>query len=90
MFPIAFWFRNEWYGFLKPFLLSSRLVKEGILQPHIINQLLEEHRANKVDHHVRLWMLLNLDLWYQIYIENLSYELLIDNIQSYRSKGMSG
>ena len=31
--------------------------------------LIEEHRANRVDNHVRLWMLLNLELWHKLYIE---------------------
>jgi asparagine synthase (glutamine-hydrolysing) len=31
--------------------------------------MLDEHRSGKVDHHVRLWMLLNLELWHQIFIE---------------------
>jgi hypothetical protein len=29
---------------------------------------LHEHLANKADHHVRLWMLLNLELWYRMYL----------------------
>lgn len=84
MFPVAFWFRNELYSFLKSSLASSRLVKEGILQPQLMLQMLEEHRTNRVDHHVRLWMLLSLDLWYQIFIENKSIPAVIEELQSYR------
>ena len=50
----------------------------------MISHLLEEHRENKVDHHVRLWMLLNLELWYQIYVENKSLPDVVENLKSYR------
>lgn len=27
-----------------------------------------EHQEHRADHHVRIWMLLNLDAWYRIYV----------------------
>jgi asparagine synthase (glutamine-hydrolysing) len=69
MFPVAYWFRNELYYFLKKMLLNSTLVKENIFRKNMVIKLIEDHRNNKVDNHVRLWMLLNLDIWYQMYIE---------------------
>ncbi|MEJ2033692.1 MAG: asparagine synthase (glutamine-hydrolyzing) [Deltaproteobacteria bacterium] len=69
MFPIAYWFRNELYAFLKNVLLESRLVKENFIQKNTVARLIEEHRNYKADHHVRLWMLLSLEVWFQIYIE---------------------
>jgi asparagine synthase (glutamine-hydrolysing) len=69
MFPVAYWFRNELYPFIKNFLLDSHFVKEGLFRKESILQLVEDHRSNRVDNHVRLWMLLNLELWHRIYIE---------------------
>lgn len=69
MFPVAYWFRNELHPFLREFLLDSHFVKEGIFRKQEVEQMLDEHRQNEVDHHVRLWMLLNLSVWHQIYIE---------------------
>ena len=69
MFPVAYWFRQELYPLLKQFLLNSSFVKEGIFQPETVQQLIEEHRHSRADHHVRLWMLLNLEIWYRLYIE---------------------
>jgi asparagine synthase (glutamine-hydrolysing) len=70
MFPIAYWFRGKLFPFLEASLNQSFFVREGYFQKEAINKLLEEHRSQKVDHHVRLWMLLNLELWHQIFIEN--------------------
>ena len=71
MFPVAYWFRSELYPFLKQFLLESHFVKEGIFREETVTRLIEDHRHNRVDNHVRLWMLLNLVLWHQIYIEQM-------------------
>jgi asparagine synthase (glutamine-hydrolysing) len=70
MFPIAYWFRGKLYPFLEATLNNSFFVRENLFRKETINQLLVEHRSQKVDHHVRLWMLLNLELWHQIFIEN--------------------
>lgn len=80
MFPVAYWFRNELYEFVKEFLLDSRFVREGVFRPEYITQLLEEHRDSKVDHHVRLWMLLNLEVWYRLYIEKQDKESIEQEI----------
>jgi asparagine synthase (glutamine-hydrolysing) len=74
MFPIAYWFRNELYPFVKDFLLNSHFVRTGLFQEKAILRLLEDHRENRVDNHVRLWMLLNLEIWRQLYIEQASLD----------------
>jgi asparagine synthase (glutamine-hydrolysing) len=69
-FPIAYWFREELYPVLNRFLLDSSFIHQGLFQRENIQRLVQDHKNNRVDHHVRLWMLLNLDIWYRIYIEN--------------------
>jgi asparagine synthase (glutamine-hydrolysing) len=83
MLPVAYWFRNELYPFLKNYLLSSQLVREGVFCRDMVLSLLEEHRHHRVDHHVRLWMLLNLELWYQIYIEHVQQADVSKQMQEY-------
>lgn len=81
MFPIAYWFRNELYGFVKDTLLNSYFVREGLFREQSVLRLLEDHRENRVDNHVRLWMLLNLEIWRQLYIEQVSTDHLQDMFQ---------
>jgi asparagine synthase (glutamine-hydrolysing) len=69
MFPVAYWFREEWNSPLRTILLESFFVREGLFQAAQIEQLVTEHRHNQADHHNRLWLLLNLALWHRIYIE---------------------
>jgi hypothetical protein len=57
-------------------------VKEGWFKKESIENLLSEHRSNRRDHHVRLWMLLNLEIWHQLYIEGLEQEAITERLQA--------
>jgi asparagine synthase (glutamine-hydrolysing) len=69
MFPIAYWFRNELAPLLEYYLLNSFFIREGIFRKSSISRLINEHRSGRVDHHIRLWMLLNLEIWHRMYIQ---------------------
>lgn len=69
-FPIGIWLRTELADFLKNLFSQSRFVNLGIFNQEYINTLLSEHLEGKKDHNFRLWILLNLELWYRIYFEN--------------------
>jgi asparagine synthase (glutamine-hydrolysing) len=81
MLPIAYWFRTDLFPLLSQTLKHSHFVREGWFKEESIQRLLDEHRSNRQDHHVRLWMLLNLDLWHQIYFENIEPEALAERLQ---------
>jgi asparagine synthase (glutamine-hydrolysing) len=85
MFPVAYWFRDRLYPFLKRFLLESDLVKQGFFREAAVGRLLEEHHRGRVDHHVRLWMLLNLEVWYQIYIQRVEVSTLTSYLHDLRT-----
>jgi asparagine synthase (glutamine-hydrolysing) len=72
MFPVAYWFRHSLYSFIKGYLLDSPLVTGGLFREEAVLKLIEDHRHNRVDNHVRLWMLLNLTIWQKMYIEGMS------------------
>jgi asparagine synthase (glutamine-hydrolysing) len=81
MFPLAFWFRDELYPFVKTFLAESHTVRDGILRGAAVGRLVEEHRGRKVDHHARLWMLLNLEVWYRVFLLGHEPQQLTGEIQ---------
>ena len=83
MFPVAYWFRSELYPFIKRSLLDSYFVKEGLFRQASVSRLIEDHRNNRIDNHVRLWMLLNLELWHQIYIEQNDPGSVSESMRSY-------
>ena len=81
MLPIAYWFRNDLYPLVSQTLENSHFVKQGWFKKEAVQRLLAEHRSNIHDHHVRLWMLLNLELWHQLYIEGSSQDELAEKLQ---------
>jgi asparagine synthase (glutamine-hydrolysing) len=85
MLPVAYWFRDELYPFVKRFLLESDLVRQGFFREAAVRRLIEEHRRGRVDHHVRLWMLLNLEVWYQIHIQRVEVSAITDYLRDLRS-----
>jgi asparagine synthase (glutamine-hydrolysing) len=82
-FPIAYWSRKELFPILDRFLMDSFFIRDGLFRRENIHYLLESHKNNRVDHHVRLWMLLNLEIWHQLVIENRQVKDVTENIQEH-------
>lgn len=68
MFPLGYWMKGPLVPVLNHLVEDSVLVESGILRREAIARLLEEHLADRADHHVRLWMLLNLEIWYGMFL----------------------
>lgn len=49
-------------------LRNTELAREGVLRQESIDALLSEHAAGKVDHGQRLWLLLNSEVWFRMFI----------------------
>lgn len=90
MFPVAYWFREEWNQPLRQILLDSHFVREGLFRASEIARLVDEHRQNQVDHHNRLWLLLNLALWHRVYIEGESPTAVTDYLKTISNKTGDG
>jgi asparagine synthase (glutamine-hydrolysing) len=69
MFPVAYWFNDRVLNDIRTSLLQGPLVKQNWIEPAAVERLASEHRQRRADHHVRIWMLLNLDAWFRIYVE---------------------
>jgi len=69
MFPVASWLNGETADRLVERLVGGPLVREDWIRPEVPRRLMAEHEAHRADHHVRIWMLLNLDAWYRIYVD---------------------
>ncbi len=69
-FPLGIWMRSELKDFLQQLFADSRFVQIGIFNRVYITRLLNEHLSGKADHSYRLWILLNLEIWYRLYFEH--------------------
>lgn len=68
--PVGSWFRNELKDYAYNILLSQISSKRGYFNPAIIRMMLDEHTSGKIDHGQRIWSLINLELWHQMFIDN--------------------
>jgi asparagine synthase (glutamine-hydrolysing) len=67
--PISHWFRNELKDYLRDTLLSRRCMERGYFQTKYLKLIVDEHISGRYDHGYRLWALLNLELWQQMFID---------------------
>jgi asparagine synthase (glutamine-hydrolysing) len=67
MFPLGRWMKGPLASTVRGFISGSALVEDGIFRREAMTRLFEEHMAHRADHHVRLWMLLNVEIWYRMY-----------------------
>ncbi len=81
MFPVAYWFRNELYPLVRTTLEQSWFVRSGMFEREYILGLVEDHRHNREDNHVRLWMLLNLEIWHRLYMEGHDVDMVSEQLR---------
>jgi asparagine synthase (glutamine-hydrolysing) len=68
MFPLAYWIKGPLLPVLRRLLDEGAVIEAGIFRREAIARLLDEHLAHKADHHVRLWLILNVEIWYRLFV----------------------
>ena len=67
-FPLARWFQGPLASFITRALGEAHLFGAGLFDKGYVDELLEEHKSGRVDHNLKLWNLLNLEVWYRLFI----------------------
>jgi hypothetical protein len=62
MFPVAHWLTEKSLPEIRQRLVRGPIVRNGGVRADAVDRLCGEHLAHRADHHVRIWMLLNLDV----------------------------
>lgn len=76
--PLGYWFKGGLGGVTAELFDSSSLVEDGYLSREGLLSVLRQHRERGIDHSHRLWMLLNLEVWYRIFIKRET----VDSVQA--------
>jgi asparagine synthase (glutamine-hydrolysing) len=58
-------------------LANSRFVDAGIFRADYLQRLVQEHMNGEKDHSYRLWLLLSLEIWHDIYLEEQPVDAVI-------------
>jgi hypothetical protein len=61
-----------------------------VFRPEPIARLLREHMDGKVDHSYRLWLLLNLEIWHELYIEGRSIDAVREQMPAFANPQRGG
>ncbi|PKM92588.1 MAG: asparagine synthetase B, partial [Elusimicrobia bacterium HGW-Elusimicrobia-4] len=67
--PLGKWFRNDWKNYFGETVLSENAIGRGYFKKESLEQIFNEHISGKRDHGYRMWALLMLELWHNIYID---------------------
>ncbi len=67
--PWAGWLVGEQLQDLENLLLEPRSLQRNIFQSDAIRKIFAEHRARSRDNSTRIWRLLNLELWFRVFID---------------------
>jgi asparagine synthase (glutamine-hydrolysing) len=89
-FPLARWMRTDLRHLLRHVAGESRLVQAGVFNHAYVEQLVEEHLQGRRDHNFRLWILLNLEVWHRLFLEEQSLEDVADWIERARAGHQPG
>ncbi|HEX6114553.1 MAG TPA: asparagine synthase (glutamine-hydrolyzing) [Geminicoccaceae bacterium] len=85
-FPLALWMRTELRQFIRNLFAESRFVQLGIFEPAYVDRLIKQHIAGQVDHNYRLWLLINLEIWYRLNFEARGVEAMRADIERLMGK----
>jgi len=67
--PLARWFREDLRELPSDILLDPRSLGRGYFRRAEIECLIREHRDRIADHSLRLWVLLQLEMWHREVVE---------------------
>lgn len=68
--PLNTWFRTSLKDWLQEMLAEMTLVSDGYLHGPAVTKLVSDHLSGRADHGHRLWLLVNLELWYRTFIHS--------------------
>lgn len=67
--PFNYWLRDEWYSRVKRLLTEGPAARRDLFDLGYVRTIMEEHRAGRHDHSYRIWTLMVLEIWHQLFID---------------------
>ena len=68
--PLVRWFREELRDLPSELLMASDSRVHAYVKPDAIQQMINEHRDSSADHSLRLWVLIQLEMWHREVVES--------------------
>ena len=73
--PEESWYRGENAAYVKELLLDRKATSREFLNPAFIENILDEHINQKINHRLLIWSLINFEWWCKLFLHNESPEV---------------
>lgn len=80
---LPYMLKDELEVLYSAFLSDTELAREGILEQAPIDAMLAAHRAGRADHGHRLWLLLNSEAWFRMFISGEDESRMAGRIEEF-------
>ncbi len=80
--PLGYWFKSELGQYAEEMFRNSTVAEAGYMNSQALLHLLDQHRNHGVDHSHRLWMLLNVEMWYRMFFTQDAHGANLERIQA--------
>jgi asparagine synthase (glutamine-hydrolysing) len=67
--PLGKWFRDEWKDIFRGIVLSEKALQRGYFNKATLENIYNDHVEGKKDYGYRMWVLLMLELWHNVYCD---------------------
>lgn len=78
--PLASWLNGELRHLPGLLLTTERIRQKGFFAPGKVQEMIGEHVSKRRDHSLHLWALMVFDLWFEMYIEGRTPEILQEQV----------
>ncbi len=68
-FPMGRWFKGPLSGFIAMAFDEARVIQEGIFEREYVERIIREHQNGSIDHNFKIWYILNIEVWYRLFID---------------------
>jgi asparagine synthase (glutamine-hydrolysing) len=79
--PLTHWFAGPWRALLGEVLLSERCLDRGYYDPAVMRGIVDDHLGRRVDREQGIWLLLALELWHRLFVDDDGSEAAVARVQ---------
>lgn len=79
--PLSDWFVGPLRHYVRDVLLSERCLSRGYWRPEVLMATVNDHLERKVDREQGIWVLLALELWHRLYVDNDGSESAVERVK---------
>jgi asparagine synthase (glutamine-hydrolysing) len=88
--PLTQWFAGPWRALLEDLLLSERCLDRGYYDPAVVRRIVAEHVERRVDREQGIWLLLALELWHRLFVDDDGSEAARARVEADLDRSLHG